>query len=140
MLVHYSMLNQTAFIPGGESGERDYGGVAARAAARGMGISNLRVLEAGLLAGNSRERAKPEYGREAERARSLDSLRANGSLTETAIRFALSNPAISTVLIGVSETAHVEQAVAAEARGPLPVGTLVEIEHRRAAGFPLLLQ
>lgn len=136
MLVHYSMLNQTAFIRGGESGERDYGGVAARAAARGMGISNLRVLEAGLLADNSRERAKPEYAREAERARSLDPLRENGSLTETAIRFALSNPAVSTVLIGVSEVAHVEAAVAAEACGPLPASTLAEIERRRAAGFP----
>lgn len=135
MLVHYSMLNQTAFVPGARSDERDYGGIAARAAARGMGISNLRVLEAGLLADNSRETSGPRYARETERMHSLDALRTNGSLTETAIRFALSNPAISTVLIGVSEIAHVAAAVAAEANGPLPASTLDAIERVRAAGF-----
>ena len=129
MLVHYSLLNQTAFIAGSVDGERDYGGIAARAAQRGMGISNLRILEAGLIAGNPREKSTTL------RASALEALGSGTSLTETAIRFGLSNPAVSTVLIGVSEIAHVAAAVAAEANGPLPLATLNAIERLRANGF-----
>ena len=89
MLVHYSLLNQSAFLApaAGSAPAYDYGAIAARAASRGMGITALRVLEAGALAGRSRE----------------------------AIRFALRNPAVSTVLVGVSEVSHVD--AAADASG-----------------------
>jgi aryl-alcohol dehydrogenase-like predicted oxidoreductase len=137
MLVHYSVVNQTAFLPPPRgSAIRDYGCVAARAAKRGMGIANIRVLEAGLLAANSREQASETRDRNAAHTRSLAFL-ADGesSLASAAMRFALSNPAVSTVLIGVSEVAHVDQAIDAAARGPLPADLLARIDAVRAGDY-----
>lgn len=136
MLVHYSILNQTAFLPAVPGSDiHDYGQTAAHAAKRGMGIANLRVMEAGLLADNSREKNEA-VGVNRNRARALDFLR-NGdpTLAPSAVRFALSNPAISVVLIGVSEVAHVEAAVAAAARGPLSAEQLARIEAARTADY-----
>jgi aryl-alcohol dehydrogenase-like predicted oxidoreductase len=137
MLVHYSVLNQTAFAPSPSGSTiRDYGGVAARAAKRGMGIANLRVLEAGLLASNSREQPSDTRERNAEHSHALTFLRdGDSSLASAAIRFALSNPAVSTVLIGVSEIAHVDHAIDASERGPLPPATLARIEAVRMADY-----
>lgn len=136
MLVHYSMLNQTAFLPAiPGSTIRDYGQTAAHAAARGMGIANLRVMEAGLLADNSREKnAAVDVNR--ARAHALDFLRnGDATLAPSAVRFALSNPAVSVVLIGVSEVAHVDAAVAAAARGPLAPEVLAQIDAARVADY-----
>lgn len=82
IIVNYSMLNRSAWWPGGVA--RDYGGVGARAAGAGMGIIGLRVLEGGALA---------------DRA-------------EDAVRFALDNRDIATVLIGFSDRAQIEAAAA----------------------------
>lgn len=137
MLVHYSILNQTAFrgpVPG--STIHSYDGIAARAAARGMGIANLRVLEAGLLAGNSREKPGAALEENQARTRALEFLRDDdASLAPAAIRFALSNPGISTVLVGISEIGHVDAAVSAQSLGPLPAAALTRIESARAKDF-----
>jgi aryl-alcohol dehydrogenase-like predicted oxidoreductase len=137
MLVHYSMLNQTAFLPSPPgSTVHDYGGVAARAAARGMGIVILRVLEAGLLAENSRERAGAARDDKTARTRALAAVRdGEPNLASAAVRFALSNPAVSTVLIGVSDVSHVDAAVDAAERGRLPAAALEQIERARRADF-----
>ena len=137
MLVHYNLINQTAWrppVPG--STIRSYGQVAARAAARGMGTSVLRVLEAGALAGNSREPGRANTDAYTGRARALEFLRGDDtSLAPAAIRFALSNSGVSIVLIGVSELVHVDEAVAAASRGPLSVEQLARIEAVRMADF-----
>jgi aryl-alcohol dehydrogenase-like predicted oxidoreductase len=136
MLVHYSVLNQTAFappVPG--SKVHNYGQVAAHAAARGMGIANLRVMEAGLLADNSREKADAVVSNK-QRSHALDFLKdGDATLAPAAVRFALSNPAVSVALIGVSEVWHIEAAVAAAARGPLSADALAKIEAARGADF-----
>jgi len=49
------------------------------------------------------------------------------SLPELAIRFALSNPDISSVLVGFSDHAQLEQAAHAAEAGPLPPGALERI-------------
>lgn len=137
MLVHYNLLNQTAWrpaVPG--SAMQDHKMIAAHAAARGMGTAVLRVLEAGLLAGNSREKPSAKIDAERARAATLGFLQdGDATLAPAAIRFALSNPEVSVVLIGVSETAHVEAAVAAANRGPLPADQLAEIEAVRAKNY-----
>lgn len=137
MLVHYNLINQTAWLPPVPgSAIRDYGQIAARAAARGMGLSILRVLEAGLLAGNSRESGAASVDSNQKRMRALEPLRdGEATLAPLAIRFALSNPAVSTVLIGVSEVAHVEEAVAAALRGGLHADLLARIEAIRTVDY-----
>ena len=46
------------------------------------------------------------------------------TLMEASIRFALTHPGMSTVLVGTSELAHLEAAIAAVERGPLPPAAL----------------
>ena len=138
MLVHYNVINQSAFLPasGASRTANDYGQIAARAAARGMGTTVLRVLEAGLLAENSREAPSERQARNAERARSLAFLQdGDATLVPAAIRFALSNPAVSTVLVGISELEHVDAAADAAERGPLSSDQLTKIEVARAQDF-----
>jgi aryl-alcohol dehydrogenase-like predicted oxidoreductase len=87
IIINYSMLNRSAWIPGGVA--RDYAGAGRKAAAAGMGVIGLRVLEGGALAAKA----------------------------EPAVRFALSNAEISTVLIGFSDLAQIEAAATYAASG-----------------------
>ena len=47
-----------------------------------------------------------------------------GSLTEAAIRFAISHPAMGTILVGMATPQQFEQALAAVQKGPLPQAAL----------------
>lgn len=133
LLVNYSVVNQTAWLPSATSPlpGRHYAGVAARAAGAGMGTSVLRVLEGGALSGTELRHplagaAGPEYAANLARARSLRPVidPANLTLPEAAIRFALSNPQVSTVLVGFSDVAQIEEAATFAAKGPLPADIL----------------
>ncbi len=130
--VHYSLLNCSAWDrPADGAAARDYRGIAAHAAAAGMGIVALRALEAGLLT----ERP-PSTARDGElsttRRASLAALLAPEPLTDTALRFALSRPEVATVLVGFSNVTQVEAAVASAAKGALPKPLLSRIEAWRA--------
>jgi aryl-alcohol dehydrogenase-like predicted oxidoreductase len=137
MLVHYNMLIQTAFLsalPG--SSVHDYRGIAARAAEHGMGTAILRVLEGGLLAGKAHGAVNERLQANTERMRALEFLRdGDRSLASAAIRFALANPAVSTVLVGISEPGHVDAAVDAQEMGPLSAAALARIEAARVGDF-----
>lgn len=126
--AHYSLLNSTAWSrPPDGATARDYRCIAARAAAAGMGVIALRVLEAGAL-------AWPRDGGGAEaRLAALARLVEPDSLAHAAVRFALSRPEVATVLVGFSNVAQVEDAVSAAAKGPLPGAVLSRIESWRAA-------
>lgn len=76
MLVHYNMLNQTAFLPARSgSSIHDYHGIAARAAEHGMGTAILRVLEGGLLAGKAHGAEGELRQANTERMRALEFMR-----------------------------------------------------------------
>ena len=49
------------------------------------------------------------------------------SLTELGERFVISHPAVSTMLIGYSTLQHLEEAIAAVNKGPLPEAVLGRI-------------
>src|SRR3990167_9326456 len=87
-----------------------------------MGIAVIRVLAAGALTsdptaggGSSPEPLSPgsDYSLDLERAEKVKFLIGGDikSLTEAAIRFALMKPEVSTVLVGFSNTAHIDEAV-----------------------------
>jgi L-galactose dehydrogenase/L-glyceraldehyde 3-phosphate reductase len=138
--VHYSLLNTTAWErPPVSAAVRDYGGIAARAAAAGMGVVALRILEAGALT-DAKARDAPEARgtagapgetNDARRA-SLAALLGPAPLTETAVRFALSRREVATGLVGFSDVAQVEAAAAAAAKGALPEPLLARIAAWRA--------
>jgi aryl-alcohol dehydrogenase-like predicted oxidoreductase len=121
---YYNMLNPSAGqpVPAGFSA-LDYGLILDRAAAKGMGAFVIRVLAAGALTsdpstggGSSTEPLSPgsDYAIDLQRAEQVKAaLGVDGKdLTQAAIRFGLMNPKVSTVLVGFSNTTHIDEAVA----------------------------
>ena len=47
-----------------------------------------------------------------------------GTRAQIAVRFALSNPGVSGVVVGMAELDHLIQALSAVGRGPLPMAVL----------------
>jgi aryl-alcohol dehydrogenase-like predicted oxidoreductase len=62
---------------------------------------------------------------------------ANGTRSQTALRYVLSNPDVSCAIIGLAEAAHLEEALAGEALGALPQKALDALEKVYAADFGL---
>jgi aryl-alcohol dehydrogenase-like predicted oxidoreductase len=144
IIINYSMLNQSAWLDGPTVNPLfTYGRVGARAAQRGMGVVALRILEAGALAtGFDRHPLAAtanmaDYATYIEQAKTLRFLAEAGdaTLVPAAIRFCLSNPGVSTVLVGISDITHVDAAADAATRGPLGAEQLQRIDALRAKGF-----
>ncbi len=144
IILNYSVLNQSAFLDGPTLNPLfTYGRLGERAAERGMGIVALRVLEAGALATGferhplAANHGSPDYATHIQQAQTLRFLATDGeaTLVSAAIRFVLSNAAVSTVLVGISDIAHVDEAADADERGPLSDAQLARIESLRAMGF-----
>ena len=130
--AYYNLLNPSAgqAVPEGFSA-LDYRRTIDRAAAGGMGVVVIRVLAAGVLSavpesggGSSREplSAGSDYERDVARAHKLSFLKDHGleSLPRAAIRFAFMKPEVSTVLVGFSNNAQIDEAAACSGAGPLP--------------------
>lgn len=131
----YNLVNPsagTAVPPGFDM--QDYRNLIERASANGMGVLVIRVLAAGALSGEAARHsvAVPtvapigsgrDYGQDLARADGFRFLQQEGyvgSLVEAALRFALGNVGVSSVLVGYSSLEHLEQAVEAAAKGQLP--------------------
>lgn len=148
LLVFYNILNPTSdrTMPAG-FGQHDYGQIMGTAAERGVGTVILRVLEAGALSGSATphemNRGGPgndaEYARNAERARALEFLKrdADETLAQVAVRFALMNRGVSTVLVGFSEMAQIDEAVACVGREGFSAEQLERLERLYETDFGL---
>jgi L-galactose dehydrogenase/L-glyceraldehyde 3-phosphate reductase len=137
--VVYNMLNPSAAsgLPANYPAQ-DYGRLLDHTRAAGTGVIGIRVLAGGALSGSAaRHRiASPppvpigsamSYEADVARARRLEPLVAEGfaaSLTEAATRFALSQPAIGTILVGIATPEQFEEALKAAEKGPLPAAAL----------------
>lgn len=140
--VVYNALNPSAGgpMPKGAPG-LDYGRLLDRAKATDMGTIVIRALAAGALSGTADRHplamqqvppigSAPDFAGDVARARQLEPLLREGvaaSLTELAERFVISHPAVSTMLIGYSTLGHLEEAIAAVGKGPLPAAVLQRI-------------
>lgn len=132
VLVQYSVLNPTAVeMPAGFTG-RDFQGIMGSAADAGMGVTVIRALEAGILAGVPQhplarpvvEGKVPNYDASVVR-RVADA--AGVSPAQLALRFALSRPEVATVVVGFSAEEHLMEAAAASDLGPLDASQLAEL-------------
>lgn len=137
--VVYNMLNPSAAgaLPAHYPAQ-DYGRLFDATAAAGVGVVGIRVLAGGALSGSAERHpiASPapepigsalQYDADIERARRLMPLVEEGfaaSLTEAATRFALSHPAMGTILVGMATPQQFEDALAAVEKGPLPQAAL----------------
>ena len=121
--AYYNLLNPSAGHPVPPNfGALDYRLIIDRAAAVGMGAFVIRVLAGGALTsdpsaggGSSPEPLSPgsDYHLDLQRAEKVKAaLAVDGKrLTQTAIRFGLMKSEVSTVLVGFSNTAHIDEAV-----------------------------
>ena len=146
--VVYNMLNPSAAValPPNYPAQ-DYGRLFDHTKAAGIGVVGIRVLAGGALSGSAERHpiASPppepigsalNYDADVARARRLMPLVEEGlaaSLTEAATRFALSHPAIGTILVGMATPQQFEDALAAVRKGPLPAGALERLSALRQA-------
>lgn len=144
--VYYNLLNPSAgqSMPDAWDGH-DFAGVLAACRAADVGVLNIRAFAGGVIASDRRHgREIPvtddaDLDREARRATAaFDVLgREHGTRAQMAVRFSLANQDISAVVVGMAEPAHLEEAVAAAARGPLPASALAELRALYAENFHL---
>src|SRR5262249_18001074 len=137
--IVYNMLNPSAAeeLPTNYPAQ-DYGRLFDHTRAAGIGVVGIRVLAGGALSGSADRHpvASPapepigsamSYDADVDRARRLIPLVKEGfasSLTEAATRFALSHPAMGTILVGIATPQQFEDALAAVQKGPLPPAAL----------------
>ncbi len=137
--VSYNLLNPSAgmALPARYPAQ-DYGNLIARALASGVGTIGIRVLAGGALSGVEirhplgMERVDPigsasSYAGDVARAVRFGEVLKRGfaqSLVETSIRYVLSNPELSTTLIGLSTMEQLDHAAKSALKGPLPVEAL----------------
>lgn len=140
--VCLNLLNPSAALPvpaGFPS--QDFQQLAERARQRGVGVINIRVLAGGALSGVTDRHALAmpsvapiasgaDYAADVEQARRLRAVVDKGyaaDLVEASIRCSLASAAVSTVLVGYSTLGHLETAIAAVERGPLPAPALDQL-------------
>jgi aryl-alcohol dehydrogenase-like predicted oxidoreductase len=131
--TYFNVLNPSAGFTGHAGGQQDFEGLIDTAARAGRGVVVIRVLAAGAAAGEPARAANAgdpggslvsggSFAADAERAVRLRDLAARLGLdspVELAVRFGLSKPGVSTVLVGYSSLEHLEQAIAYANRGAL---------------------
>jgi len=146
--VVYNMFNPSAAeqLPPNYPAQ-DYERLFDHTNAAGVGVVGIRVLAGGALSGSAERHPiagpAPEpigsamsYDADIDRARRLIPLVKEGfaaSLTEAATRFALSHPAMGTILVGMATPQQFEDALAAAEKGPLPQAALDRLSALRQA-------
>jgi aryl-alcohol dehydrogenase-like predicted oxidoreductase len=137
--VVYNMLNPSAAVslPANYPAQ-DYGRLFDHTKAAGVGVIAIRVLAGGALSGSAERHpiASPppepigsamSYDADLARASRLMPLVQEGfaaSPTEAATRFAISHPAVATILVGLATPQQFQEALAAVQKGPLPPDAL----------------
>ncbi|HLZ05318.1 MAG TPA: aldo/keto reductase [Bradyrhizobium sp.] len=146
--VVYNMLNPSAAeaLPPNYPAQ-DYGRLFDSTQRAGVGVIGIRVLAGGALSGSAERHpiASPapepigsamSYDADLDRARRLMPLVKEGfdaNLTEAATRFALSHPAMGTILVGIATPQQFDDALAAVEKGPLPNAALDRLSALRQA-------
>jgi L-galactose dehydrogenase/L-glyceraldehyde 3-phosphate reductase len=145
--IYFNAVNPSAGFAGKvDAPDQDYDGLIDRAAASGVGVINIRPLAAGALSATDERHpnagsrggsmAGSNYERDLARAQAIADLAGELGLegpVEFAVRFTLSKPGISTVLVGLSSEEQLEDALRWAERGPLPaeaVGRLLSLRGR----------
>lgn len=137
--IVYNMLNPSAAtaLPDAYPAQ-DYGRLFEHTKAAGTGVIGIRVLAGGALSGSAERHAiaspapapigsAASYDGDVARAQRLAPLVQEGyaaSLSEAATRFAISHPAMGTILVGMATPQQFETALAAVLKGPLPAAAL----------------
>jgi len=138
----YNLINASAgaAVPAGFD-MPDYDRLIDLSAEKNVGVIVIRVLAAGALTGTSVRHpvavqtvapigSGRDFQQDESRARQFAFIVDEGfagDMPEASIRFALSNPGVSTVLVGYSDLEHLEKSVQYAAKGPLPAEALARL-------------
>jgi D-threo-aldose 1-dehydrogenase len=139
--VYYNLLNPTSAVPASSGwNTTDFNGLLGACEEVGMGAMGIRIFAAGHLATTVRHgRELPitdnaqdvqEEARAAAVANALGS--EHGTPAQTALRFGLACPLLPTIVVGIGEAEHLDQALEAVEAGPLPEEALERLDHLRA--------
>ena len=147
---YFNLLNPSAGItvPDGFKGQ-DFRQLINVAASIDMGVVVIRVMAGGALGGTVARTgyAAPsigggltpgsEYKDDEIRAGKLEFLLDNDldSIPQAAVRFALDNPNVSSVLVGYSNIAQIMEAVACSGKDPLQESAIEKLRNMWATGF-----
>ncbi|NQV99878.1 MAG: aldo/keto reductase [Rhodospirillales bacterium] len=141
--VYYNLINPSAGWKQPRAWDcHDFTGLLEACANNDVGVMNIRVFAAGILVTETRHgreipvTTNADQQLEEQRARRVldalgitaDGTTPHGTRSQTAIRFALSNPGLACSVVGMAELAHLDQAVAASDMGPLPADALAALE------------
>jgi aryl-alcohol dehydrogenase-like predicted oxidoreductase len=137
--VSYNLLNPSAGAkPPPNYPAQDYGNLIARAHASGVGTIGIRVLAGGALSGVETRHpigmksvdpigSASSYAGDVARAVRFGEIVKRGfaqSLVEASIRYVLSNPGLTTTLVGLSTMEQLDYAAQSAKKGPLPAEAL----------------
>ncbi|MEZ5728981.1 MAG: aldo/keto reductase [Burkholderiaceae bacterium] len=141
--VYYNLLNPSAgrALPTAYE-HASFAGVLAACERNGAAAMCVRVLSAGVLATDARHgregplTAGDTVESETAKAKAMQAALgdAHGTRAQAAIRFALGEPRLSCVIVGLAELAHLHEALDAQAMGSLPADALERIEAVYAMG------
>jgi aryl-alcohol dehydrogenase-like predicted oxidoreductase len=142
--VYYNLLNPSAGrrMPAAWTGH-NFEGVIDACRQNGVAVMAIRIFAAGVIATDER------HGREsiltvntslAEEERKAKAVFAaigadHGTRGQVALRFVLSNPDVSCAIIGSAELQHIDEALRAQAMGPLPADVLARLDALYASDF-----
>ena len=145
--IYYNMINPSAAhsLPAGWSGH-DFSGIVDSCLTHGVAMMAIRVLAAGVLASDVRHGREiviaegSDMAAEERRARAVFEALGQSYATraQTAVRYVLSNPDISCAVVGLAEIAHLDEALEAEALGPLPKEALAALNRLHETAFARL--
>jgi L-galactose dehydrogenase/L-glyceraldehyde 3-phosphate reductase len=135
--VYYNLLNPSAArrMPAAWTGH-EFTGVIEACRAHGVAVMAIRIFGAGVIATDERHGresilvSNTTIAEEERKARAvLEAIgTGEGTRAQVALRYVLSNPDVSCAVIGSSELRHIDEALAAAERGPLPAATLARLE------------
>ena len=127
--VYYNLLNPSAGLPVPQAWEvYNFSGILEACEKNGVAAMCIRVFSAGVIATDVRTgRERPltlgdTVESEIKKAKAVfhEIGGEYGTRAQTAIRFALAQKRFSCVIFGLAELDHLEEAIAAQIKGPLP--------------------
>ena len=134
--VYFNLLNPSAGLKlPGSWPAYDFHPVLEACATHRVAAMNIRVLSAGVIATDERTgRERPltpgdTVESEASKAHRMFAVLGTryGTRAQTAIRFALTEPRLACVVVGLAEICHLDDAIAAAQMGPLPEEAMARI-------------
>jgi D-threo-aldose 1-dehydrogenase len=135
--VYYNLINPSA----GRSMPplwRGYGmsGIIEACRTNGVAVMAIRIFAAGVIASDERTGRESvllpdtSVAEDERKAKALfDAIGpGHGTRAQVALRFVLSNPAVSCAIIGTAELPHIDEALQAAEMGPLPADVLTRLD------------